>query len=212
MRALVRVPTPINIQLPILTTISEDDPSRRTAAAGLLASLEDRSSSPLTTYRPPNPVSENSDSANSANSIRLPTGSQKYSNSPTSAGAERIASLITKAQARKRPTGRAPGQPSMSTVQELENAKRASDLSRQITRRWKAGDVYAPHDLSAVEMAKWKSRGKPTHDVFDVLDFNPLEHYRVRTTLFSLPILLCLFATLCLIALDYELGPGKSDC
>jgi hypothetical protein len=100
----------------------------------------------------------------------------------------------------------------MSTVQELENAKRASDLSRQITRRWKAGDVYAPHDLSAVEMAKWKSRGKPTHDVFDVLDFNPLEHYRVRTTLFSLPILLCLFATLCLIALDYELGPGKSDC
>ncbi|PSS27622.1 hypothetical protein M430DRAFT_92026 [Amorphotheca resinae ATCC 22711] len=66
----------------------------------------------------------------------------------------------------------------MSTVQELENAKRASDLSRQITRRWKAGDVYAPHDLSAVEMAKWKSRGKPTHDVFDVLDFNPLEHYR----------------------------------
>lgn len=69
--------------------------------------------------------------------------------------------------------------------------------------------MYAPHDLSAVEMAKWKSRGKPTHDVFDVLDFNPLEHYRVRTTLFSLPILLCLFAALYLIALDYELGPGK---
>jgi hypothetical protein len=39
--------------------------------------------------------------------------------------------------------------------------------------------VYAPHDLSAVEMAKWKNRGRPTHDVFDVLDFKPMEHYRV---------------------------------
>lgn len=42
--------------------------------------------------------------------------------------------------------------------------------------------MYAPHDLSAVEMAKWKKRDKPNHDVFDVLDFNPLEHYRVCST------------------------------
>jgi len=54
----------------------------------------------------------------------------------------------------------------------------AQDLTKQITRRWRAGDVYAPHDLSAVEMAKWKSRSKPERDVFDVLAFNPLDEYR----------------------------------
>ena len=64
-------------------------------------------------------------------------------------------------------------------IGELTNHAMAADLSKQITRRWKAGDVYAPHDLSAAEMAKWKKREKPSHDVFDVLDFNPLEHYRV---------------------------------
>jgi small subunit ribosomal protein S18 len=52
-------------------------------------------------------------------------------------------------------------------------------LSKQITRRYKPGDVYAPHDLSGVEMTKWKKRDRPIYDVFDVLDMNPLEHYRV---------------------------------
>lgn len=56
----------------------------------------------------------------------------------------------------------------------------AQDYSRQITRRWRAGDVYAPHDLSGVEMKKWKKRSAPTKDVFDVLGFNPEQHYRVR--------------------------------
>jgi small subunit ribosomal protein S18 len=58
-------------------------------------------------------------------------------------------------------------------------------LSKQISRRWKAGDVYAPHDLSEVETAKWKKRERPLHDVFDVLDLNPLAHYRVRLSSFS---------------------------
>jgi small subunit ribosomal protein S18 len=55
----------------------------------------------------------------------------------------------------------------------------AQDYSKQITRRWRAGDIYAPHDLSGVEMMKWKKRSAPTHDVFDVLNFNPEQHYRV---------------------------------
>ena len=67
----------------------------------------------------------------------------------------------------------------MTTAEEITKHKLAQDLSRQITRRWRAGDVYAPHDLSSVEMAKWKNRGRPVHDVFDVLDFKPEEHYRV---------------------------------
>jgi len=81
---------------------------------------------------------------------------------------------------------------SSTDIQELTNHNMAADLSKQITRRWKAGDVYAPHDLSAVEMAKWKRREKPSHDVFDVLDFNPLEHYRVRSI--SVPLYVQLLA------------------
>jgi small subunit ribosomal protein S18 len=74
------------------------------------------------------------------------------------------------------------GSPS-TTADEVQKYARAADLSKQITRRWKAGDIYAPHDLSGVEMAKWKKRGKPNHDVFDVLDINPMDHYRVRASL-----------------------------
>jgi small subunit ribosomal protein S18 len=68
---------------------------------------------------------------------------------------------------------------SYNDVEELQKHNMAVDLSRQITRRWRPGDVYAPHDLSEVEMAKWKRREKPNYDVFDVLDLNPLDHYRV---------------------------------
>ncbi|KAG4439968.1 hypothetical protein IFR05_004542 [Cadophora sp. M221] len=67
---------------------------------------------------------------------------------------------------------------SATTVEEMQNRNLAQDLSKQITRRWRAGDIYAPHDLSEVEMAKWKKRSQPHHDVFDVLNFNPEEHYR----------------------------------
>jgi small subunit ribosomal protein S18 len=72
---------------------------------------------------------------------------------------------------------------SSDDVEELRKYNMAADLSKQITRRWKAGDVYAPHDLSEVEMAKWKKRERPNRDAFDVLDFNPMDHYRVRTPL-----------------------------
>lgn len=57
------------------------------------------------------------------------------------------------------------------------------DLERQMTRRWKAGDVYAPHDLSGAEMSKWKQiqqKGRPKKDVLDILRINPLDHYKVR--------------------------------
>ena len=56
------------------------------------------------------------------------------------------------------------------------------DLERQVTRRWKVGDVYAPHDLTGVEAAKWKKlrrKGKLRTDVVDLLGINPVEHYKV---------------------------------
>lgn len=56
------------------------------------------------------------------------------------------------------------------------------DLERQaVHRRWKAGDVYAPHDLTGAEMAKWKKarrRPKPKVDVVDSLGLKPIDHYK----------------------------------
>jgi small subunit ribosomal protein S18 len=49
------------------------------------------------------------------------------------------------------------------------------------TREWKAGDIYAPHDLSPAEMKKWNKRNPPTSDVFDAVNLNPLDVYKVRT-------------------------------
>lgn len=63
---------------------------------------------------------------------------------------------------------------------ELEKMGRARDLERQISRKWKAGDVYAPHDLSGVEMQKWRKRRTGGRDVFDLLGINPLGEYKVR--------------------------------
>lgn len=49
-------------------------------------------------------------------------------------------------------------------------------------RRWNAGDVYAPHDLSGPEQKKWKvGRTTPQSDAFDVLGINPISEYKVRT-------------------------------
>lgn len=67
-----------------------------------------------------------------------------------------------------------------SSIPGMREQQLASSLTRQITRRWKEGDVYAPHDLSEVEMQKWRRRDRPAYDVFDVLHMNPLDNYRVR--------------------------------
>ena len=66
------------------------------------------------------------------------------------------------------------------------------ELARQQTRKWKVGDVYAPHDLSSVEMQKWKKPIRPGDllglkgkrrewgDTFDALAIDPIREYKVR--------------------------------
>lgn len=49
---------------------------------------------------------------------------------------------------------------------------------RQMTRRWKAGDVYAPHDLSPSEMGKWRRSRARQKDLVDMLGLRPLDMYR----------------------------------
>ncbi|KAI6248372.1 hypothetical protein HI914_03247 [Erysiphe necator] len=64
------------------------------------------------------------------------------------------------------------------TVDKYKEYNGAIDLSSQIYRQWKIGDVYAPHDLHQAELSKYRLRAAPTFDMFDVLNMNPLEHYR----------------------------------
>lgn len=57
---------------------------------------------------------------------------------------------------------------------------RSKGLEKNQTREWNVGDVYSPHDLSPVEMRKWKKRHGPSTDVFDALALDPLKQYKVR--------------------------------
>ncbi|KAL8723513.1 MAG: hypothetical protein Q9181_007272, partial [Wetmoreana brouardii] len=80
-----------------------------------------------------------------------------------------------------------------SALAETESNYRRSDLERQIYRRFRPGDIYAPHDLSPAEQQKWRQRhvggnidgqrgphqntpGKKK-DVFDMLNINPIKEY-----------------------------------
>lgn len=39
--------------------------------------------------------------------------------------------------------------------------------------------MYAPHDLSSVEMMKWKRRRMANRDVFEALNLDPRSEYKV---------------------------------
>jgi len=68
----------------------------------------------------------------------------------------------------------------VDTRAEMERIQLRKDMEQQMTRRWRAGDVYAPHDLSGVEMQKWKTtRRAPRRDAFDALGVDPRKLYKV---------------------------------
>ncbi|KAJ5815325.1 Ribosomal protein S18 [Penicillium riverlandense] len=71
---------------------------------------------------------------------------------------------------------RLPSRQKIIAEQKAQGESRA--LERFHTRDWKAGDVYAPHDLSPQEMKKWSKRHSPSKDAFDALNLNPLDLYK----------------------------------
>ncbi|KAG6008711.1 hypothetical protein E4U21_004067 [Claviceps maximensis] len=66
----------------------------------------------------------------------------------------------------------------LDSVESFRNTKISGDYLRQMPRRWAAGDVYSPHDLSPVEMQKWRKRSLRKNDVVDVLGIRPLDMYK----------------------------------
>lgn len=75
-----------------------------------------------------------------------------------------------------RPRRRVPNRQRFIEDQRAQGESKA--LERFITREWKAGDIYAPHDLSAAEMKKWKRSRGPSRDIFDAVNVNPLDLYK----------------------------------
>lgn len=69
---------------------------------------------------------------------------------------------------------------SQSAVKETaDTVKARMALTSQLPRRWAAGQVYAPHDLSAIEAKKWAvNRRRPRTDVFEQLALDPLRCYK----------------------------------
>lgn len=67
----------------------------------------------------------------------------------------------------------------------LRNRKNSGDYLKQMPRRWDAGEVYSPHDLSPVEMQKWRKRSPRSGDVVDALGIRPLDMYKVCCTRWS---------------------------
>jgi small subunit ribosomal protein S18 len=64
-------------------------------------------------------------------------------------------------------------------LQGFKNQQVSNDYLKQMPRRWHAGDVYSPHDLSPIEMQKWRKRSLRNVDVVDTLGINPLDMYKV---------------------------------
>ncbi|KAF4951781.1 hypothetical protein FGADI_7244 [Fusarium gaditjirri] len=62
----------------------------------------------------------------------------------------------------------------------LKNQKMSNDFLKQMPRRWEAGDVYSPHDLSPVEMQKWRKKTVRNNDVIDALGISPLDMYKAQ--------------------------------
>ncbi|KAI4286178.1 MAG: hypothetical protein L6R35_004462, partial [Caloplaca aegaea] len=85
----------------------------------------------------------------------------------------------------------APRRSKRSAVDETASSYRASDLSSHLHRRFRPGDIYAPHDLSPVEQAKHRprrgalaardtpplpsSKSRRPADAFDALALHPLD-------------------------------------
>ena len=100
-------------------------------------------------------------------------------------------------------------------LNDVTKVNRAKDLERQMPRmsKWQVGDVYAPHDLSAVEAAKWRKRKSSARDVFDILGINPLEEYKVcfDRYIFVLRKIFCFFGVH-ILGGEKELEWGGREC
>src|SRR6266516_4316324 len=109
----------------------------------------------------------------------LPPGNQQDPWGEEPSRANRILQDNVKGYIEQMKEKKAAEQKRATTVQDLTSSWKNTDLQKLMTRRWGPGESYAPHDLSSVEMRKFRNSRKPTQDVFDALALNPLDEYKV---------------------------------
>ncbi|KAI1485840.1 ribosomal protein S18 [Biscogniauxia mediterranea] len=62
--------------------------------------------------------------------------------------------------------------------EELRALNRSDDYARQMSRRWRVGDVYTPRDIGPGEMSKWRRSSPRKTDLVDMLGLHPLDMYK----------------------------------
>ncbi|KAI0202068.1 ribosomal protein S18 [Astrocystis sublimbata] len=131
-------------------------------------SLKTSSSAPLSTTAPPRAL-YNLNASNSILSLDDSANSKDGSNSGDAA--DSLGGIFKSMRGRTRRAG-------PSTQDQLKSRGVTGDLIRQMPRRWRAGDVYAPHDMSPSEMSKWQRSTRRKKDLVDLLGLRPLDMYR----------------------------------
>lgn len=127
---------------------------------------------------PREPVHHRPSSSSSLLSINNPGPSRSSGQAPRAAASnpgDVAANLMT----RFKRDGQITMRNKQANIELLRNQKNSNDYLRQMPRRWDAGDVYSPHDMSPVEMQKWRKRSPRGGDVIDALGIRPLDMYKV---------------------------------
>ncbi|KAF2835040.1 ribosomal protein S18 [Patellaria atrata CBS 101060] len=110
----------------------------------------------------------------SQQSITSSSSTSSPSSSPSAASS--AISLLERTQS---PASARERQSATSIMNDATGRAWRGDMEMMQQRRFRAGDVYAPHDLTGAEMRKWRAkRRKPGADLFDQLGINPLTCYK----------------------------------
>ncbi|KAI2625693.1 ribosomal protein S18 [Hypoxylon sp. NC1633] len=107
----------------------------------------------------------------SSSSSPSPSSPSAVPRSPTEIAANRYEQLGARREGQR-------GAQREGLERRLKELNHSDDYARQMTRRWSIGDVYAPHDLSPQEMAKWRRNQARKKDLVDLLGLRPLDMYR----------------------------------
>ncbi|KAK4104064.1 ribosomal protein S18 [Parathielavia hyrcaniae] len=65
-----------------------------------------------------------------------------------------------------------------ASIQDLRGRDVTEAYARQMPRRWRTGEVYAPRDLGPTEARKFRAGKTASRDVVDMFGFNPVDNYK----------------------------------
>lgn len=118
-------------------------------------------------------------STSSLLSINNPTSSRSSGPSRSGQSAHKPSEAASDLMTRYKRAGQTSLRNKQTQLDMMRNQKNSNDYLKQMPRRWDAGDVYSPHDMSPVEMQKWRKRSPRGGDVVDALGIRPLDMYKV---------------------------------